>query len=148
MSTVRVNGSQYAALRSGRGQRLVQTRGGWLPGQFWKATLCAAFLLAIALGGCSNGNGSARSFDETGQSQSGTVVSSANKSQSAALDLTPTQIRALQALIGQPGASPELMLQAQIILAVAAGMDNDQISRKFGVDADKVDLKDLLDQLQ
>lgn len=109
-----------------------------------KTWLCtAAVLVLLSLAACSPDNGPSAVPDEVVEDSQEILGPGATRSQGTGLNLAPSQIRTLQALIDQPGASPELAKQAQIILAVAGGMDNDEIARKFGADADEVDLVDL-----
>ena len=120
-----------------------------LKNQFAKCAACVVLTLAlITLTSCSTGNASKTGVEEATQSESSGASASTSKSQDGPLELTPTQLQALQALISQPSTSPEMARQVQIILAVAGGMDNAEVARKFGKDADQVDLQDLLKQLQ
>lgn len=120
-----------------------------LKNRFPHYVVCSVLALSlITLTACSFGNRSAAGSEDGAQSNASSASSSASKSQDSQLELTPTQMRALQALISQPGTSPELARQAEIIMAVAGGMDNDEVMTKFGRDADTVDLKALMKQLQ
>ena len=120
-----------------------------LKGRFGNCVAWAVLTLTlIMLTACSTGNASTTGAEEATPAESSGASASTSKSQNGPLELTPTQLQSLQALISQPSTSPEMARQVQIILAVAGGMDNAEVARKFGKDADKVDLDELLKQLQ
>ena len=120
-----------------------------LKNQFAKGAAGVVLTLTlIMLTACSTGNGSTTGAEEATPAVSSSASASSSQPQDGPLALTPAQLQALQALIGQPSTSPEMARQVQIILAVAGGMDNAEVARKFGKDADQVDLQELLKQLQ